>query len=726
MADTSAVEMWTIVDVNTTPDKNGSANQDSAEHEAAKRMEETGSPTLINHEETQESLDTISAIPGFSNSGNSLVFNTKYKDPATNVIANVTSVGDLREKVTLSWKDINVFVPQPRASLCRRLCCGEKEDEPRIKQILFDVSGKIEAGSLLAVMGSSGAGKSTLMNVLAHRNIAQVQVTGTVKVNGQPIGIGINALSAYIQQEDLFIGSLTVREHLTFQAALRMDKHTPKERRKERVEEVLTELGLMKCADTVIGIPGRLRGISGGEKKRLAFASEVLTNPPLLFADEPTSGLDAFMAQSLISSLQRLAARGHTIMCTIHQPSSEVYAMFDSILLLAEGRTAYMGSTAEAITYFESLGYPCPVNFNPADYFVHTLAIVPGEEERCKDRVKEICDAYRERAAEEAKEEHGYNREDSFKADDVYFEKRSPYKASWCRQLGAVLWRSWITNNRDIIIFRIRLFQAIITGLIAGLIYLQIPYDQDGIQNIGGVYFFLVTSTSFSSLQGVIFVFPVELPVFLREHKNGMYRTDVYYLAKTLSEIPIFIITPLLLITISYWMIGLRDDFLRFLVCYGIVVLVTNVAVSFGYIVSTIAPTITAATSLGPPLMLPLLIFGGFFLKNTTVPVYFVWLKYISWFMYGFEALIINQWKDFGPIDCALNTTAVPFSAMGNGSSGGMGDEAFCIPNGNAAIKFLGFKEDNMLFDIYCLIALMVGFRFISFLFLLRRAYKEQ
>ncbi|XP_020625263.1 protein white-like [Orbicella faveolata] len=108
-----------------------------------------------------------------------------------------------------------------------------------------------------------------------------------------------------------------------------MDKHTPKERRNERIEEVILELGLKKCADTVIGIPGRLRGISGGEKKRLAFASEVLTNPPLLFADEPTSGLDAFMAQSLIASLQRLAASGRTIMCTIHQPSSEVYAMFD-------------------------------------------------------------------------------------------------------------------------------------------------------------------------------------------------------------------------------------------------------------------------------------------------------------------------------------------------------------------------------------------------------------
>ncbi|CAH3142936.1 unnamed protein product [Porites evermanni] len=734
MADEVDLEMWTVVDVNAPPPENNPpVNQDTSEEPAVEktRMEDSGSPSLIEHEESVETFSPPSAvIPGATGGSNGVVFNTKYEGPGTNVIANVTSVGDLREKVTLSWKNINVFVPQPRPSICKRLCCGDNDDEPRIKQILFDVNGKIEAGSLLAVMGASGAGKSTLMNVLAHRNIAQIQVTGTVEVNGHPIGLEINSLSAYIQQEDLFIGSLTVKEHLTFQALLRMDKHTPKKKRMERVEEVMLELGLKKCADTVIGIPGRLRGISGGEKKRLAFASEVLTNPLVLFADEPTSGLDSYMAQSLIGSLQRLAASGRTIMCTIHQPSSEVYAMFDSVLFLAEGRTAYMGTTAEAVPHFERLGYPCPMNYNPADYFVQTLAIVPGEEEQCRDRVKEICDAYSEVEAERSKEESGYKsgdrgieRQDSFQAD-VLFKKRSPYKASWCRQLMALLWRSWIVNKRDVIVFRIRVMQAVITGLIAGLIYLQIPYDQDGIQNISGVYFFLVTSASFTSLQGVIFVFPVELPVFLREHKNGMYRTDVYYLAKTLAEIPVFLISPLFLITISYWMIGLRGEFLHFLVCYGIMCLVTNVAVSFGYIISTIAPTITAATSLGPPLMLPLLIFGGFFLKNTTVPVYFIWLKYISWFMYGFEALIINQWKGYGSIPCTTETTIAPTLSPANSTSAGNG--AFCIPNGDAAIAFQGFDADNLLFDVYIMIALMIGFRIISFLFLLIRAYREQ
>ncbi|XP_067022118.1 protein white-like [Acropora muricata] len=717
MADEVNLEMWTVANGAGTAGNNDSANdkstsQDLEANEEKKKMAESGSSSLVNHEETIENFNSPDAtVPGKVGSGG-LYFPTKYDGAGSPVIANVTSVEDLKEKVTLSWRNINVFVPQPGPSLCKRLCGEQKDDEPRVRQILFDVNGKIESGTLLAVMGSSGAGKSTLMNVLAHRNIGQIQVAGTVAVNGHAMGIDINSLSAYVQQEDLFIGSLTVREHLTFQAALRMEKHTPEKRRKERIEEVMLELGLNKCADTVIGIPGRLRGISGGEKKRLSFASEVLTNPPLLFADEPTSGLDSFMAQSVITSLQRLASSGHTIMCTIHQPSSEVYAMFDSILLLAEGRTAYMGTTTEALPYFQRLGYECPTNYNPADYFVQTLAIVPGDEERCRERVKEICDVHSGLEAEAIKSESGYSShaQDSLGADRIVYKRRSPYKASWCRQLRAVLWRSWISNNRDAVVFRIRVFQAIVTALIAGLIYLQIPYDQDGIQNIGGVYFFLVTSASFSNLQGVLFVFPIELPVFLREHKNGMYRSDVYYLAKTLAEVPVFILSPLLLVSISYWMIGLRAEFLRFLVCYGIMFLVANVAVSYGYVISTLAPTVTAATSLGPPLMLPLLIFGGFFLKTTSVPVYFVWLKYVSWFMYGFEALIINQWKDYGPIACGNNNSTT----------------TRCVPNGDEAIKFLGFKEDNMLLDIYCLLALLVGFRIISFLFLLRRAYKEQ
>lgn len=180
-----------------------------------------------------------------------------------------------------------------------------------------------------------------------------MRITGDLCVNGHSIQPdSLTSQSAYVQQDDLFIGLLTVREQLVFQAMLRMDRHISTEHRLARVEEVLMELGLVKCANTKIGVPGRIKGISGGEMKRLAFACEVLTNPPLMFCDEPTSGLDSFMAQAVVAVMKNMAGRGKSIIATIHQPSSEVYAMFDRVLLMAEGRVAFLGDVDAAYQFF--------------------------------------------------------------------------------------------------------------------------------------------------------------------------------------------------------------------------------------------------------------------------------------------------------------------------------------------------------------------------------------
>lgn len=222
-----------------------------------------------------------------------------------------------------------------------------------------------------------------------------MSVKGIVRINGQPADVNtITALSAYVQQQDLFIGTLTVREHLVFQAQVRMDQSLSKKARMSRVEQVLVELGLAKCQNTTIGWPGTVKGISGGEMKRLAFASEVLTNPSIMFCDEPTSGLDSFMAQNVVSVLRDMAAQGRTIVCTIHQPSSEVFAMFDHLLLMADGRVAYLGKNQDAVGFFSGLGLNCPVNYNPADFFIQELAVVPGRENECKAKLNVSTNLY--------------------------------------------------------------------------------------------------------------------------------------------------------------------------------------------------------------------------------------------------------------------------------------------------------------------------------------------
>ena len=157
---------------------------------------------------------------------------------------------------------------------------------------------------------------------------------------------------------------------------LRLDKSVSKADKLKRVEEALNDLNLKKCENTLIGDPTvGVKGISGGERRRLAFASEIITNPALLFCDEPTSGLDSFMAMSIVESMRDLAKMGKTIICTIHQPSSEIFNSFDGLYLMAEGRLAYSGSLNSAIEFFATQGHQCPPKYNPADFYINKVMI---------------------------------------------------------------------------------------------------------------------------------------------------------------------------------------------------------------------------------------------------------------------------------------------------------------------------------------------------------------
>ncbi|RNA30832.1 ABC subfamily ABCG [Brachionus plicatilis] len=249
------------------------------------------------------------------------------------------------------------------------------------------VSGIAQSNEILAIMGASGAGKTSLLNALNFRNNQSLNVYGEIKVNGQLIRSQneLSSISGYVQQNDLFIESLT--------AMLRMDKSISKEKRFKRIEEVIHDLNLKKCQNFAVDIQGK-KGVSGGEKRRLAFACEILTDPLILFCDEPTSGLDSFIALSVIECMKSLAKQGRTIICTIHQPSSEIFELFDRLCLVSDGKLAFNGPINKCNQFFESQGYQVPVNYNPAEFYVKTLAFVPSDKENSLDKLKKICDGY--------------------------------------------------------------------------------------------------------------------------------------------------------------------------------------------------------------------------------------------------------------------------------------------------------------------------------------------
>src|SRR5271169_3653163 len=219
-----------------------------------------------------------------------------------------------------------------------------------------------------------GSGKSSLLNILCRRLhgslTARYRYSGELLFNNTvPSDSVIRALTSYVVQDDTsLLPSLTVRETLHFAAIIRLPPHMSKAHKIARAEEVLSQLGLNHCADTLIGSEF-VKGISGGEKRRVSIAVQILTDPKILMLDEPSSGLDANTAHGVMELLQGLAKEGRTIICTIHQSRSDLFPLFGNLLLLANGgRVIYSGKGENMMQYFQDIGYPCPTFANPA-YF---------------------------------------------------------------------------------------------------------------------------------------------------------------------------------------------------------------------------------------------------------------------------------------------------------------------------------------------------------------------
>ena len=365
-----------------------------------------------------------------------------------------------RSQVVLGWEDINVFVHKETGFFDRCLKRGRANIEFVVNQILSGVNGEIPSKSLVAIVGPRGAGKTTLLNVLAHRKIEQLEVTGTVYVREEPVGINIREVSAYVEDNDLFVGSLTVREHLIFQALLRMGSDASREDKRSRVETVMEEFGLKEWENVQIGSSESQNRIPPGTMKSLSIASELLSIQKfILFADDPLSGLDSISSLLLVETLQRLANNGFTILCTLDQPSSDVYALFNKTILLAEGQVTYLGPSNEAVSYFGSIGFPCPVNYNPADFFIRTLTVNPTEYEKSLERIKYVIEKYRDIEIR-PRARSALGPIESFDDPD---KRTTLFHAGRFRQFLVVLWRSFITVKRDKNALFLRIIQAVVS-----------------------------------------------------------------------------------------------------------------------------------------------------------------------------------------------------------------------------------------------------------------------
>eukprot|EP00668_Euglena_longa_P010990 GGOE01013334.1.p1 GENE.GGOE01013334.1~~GGOE01013334.1.p1 ORF type:complete len:710 (-),score=241.62 GGOE01013334.1:918-2837(-) len=504
--------------------------------------------------------------------------------------------------------------------------------------ILQDINTHVRPGELVAIMGSSGSGKTTTLNVMACRI---KPTSGELYLSGQ-LASGIKEVHrriAYVMQDDILMVSLTVKESLKFAASLKLS-HLGKAEREERITTVLEELGLSHVQNTIVGNTNQ-RGISGGERKRTAIAVELLSRPAILFLDEPTSGLDSFTAESVVNTCKTLANHGHTVVATIHQPNSDIFRMFNKVMFLAKGQVVYNGPGANTIRYFQELGYDCPQYTNPADYIMKLLRLDVGKD---GDTVADL------------RKDLGDKRSDEFIAEwrlreAEYLTPMDPPSeldptlpvANWRMQLRALFWRSFLNMARNKMLFRVRLGQAVFFGVFVGCIFLRLGFDQAAYQARLGAIFFTLMNQTMPSLMGIVHTFPAEKAVLNREHANGMYGIFPYYFSKFSSELPFQILLPVIFSSIFYWLVNLNPGVGQFFIFMGIIILLNMTASSLGIWISALAPSISVALALSPAVMLPLVLFAGYFSPGSAMPDWCAWMKYVTFYYYAFGAAVKNE-----------------------------------------------------------------------------------
>ncbi|XP_025920614.1 ATP-binding cassette sub-family G member 2 isoform X3 [Apteryx rowi] len=419
------------------------------------------------------------------------------------------------------------------------LCCKKTVD----KEVLRDINGIMRPG-LNAILGPTGSGKSSLLDILAARK-DPYGLSGDILINGAPQPANFKCTSGYVVQDDVVMGTLTVRENFQFSAALRLPKSVKEQEKNERVNQIIKELGLNKVADSKVGTQF-IRGVSGGERKRTNIGMELITDPAILFLDEPTTGLDASTANAVLLLLKRMAKQGKTIIFSIHQPRYSIFRLFDNLTLLAAGRMLYHGPAQNAIEYFRSVGYECEAYNNPADFF---LDIINGDstavamskiaEANAAENTEEHIDCDKT-LAEKLAEQYSsstYYQETKAILENISLGNKKKTKAifrqityanSFCHQLKWVSRRTFknLIGNPQASIAQ--LCVTAFLGLIVGAIFFGVKDDYTGLQNRVGALFFLTTNQCFSSISAIE-LFVVEKKIFMFEtNSRSLLYNDVY------------------------------------------------------------------------------------------------------------------------------------------------------------------------------------------------------
>lgn len=606
-------------------------------------------------------------------------------------------------RVTLKFEDVGYKIKLNSKTAWWNI---STERNPVERTILHGITGIVCPGEILAMLGPSGSGKTTLLSAMGGR--LEGKVSGSILFNGQRLGKSMKRRTGFVTQDDVLYPHLTVRETLIYAALLRLPRHLSNQDKREYADAIIAELGLTRCRNTIIGGP-LLRGVSGGERKRVSIGHEMLTNPSLLFLDEPTSGLDSTTAQRIIFTLQSLARGGRTIVTTIHQPSSRLYYMFNKIILLTEGNAIYYGEASAAMDYFSSIGFSPSVSMNPADFMLDLAnGIAPDarpvyinieqaelqsrmEMETQKNVKQSLIAEYKRSLYGKLKAIVNSNDNcvmEENKRKGLTGEKEDYWTSSWWQQFLVLLKRS-LKERRYESFGGLRIFQVLTVSILAGLLWWQSTTSQ--LQDQVGLLFFFSIFWGFFPLFNAIFTFPQENSMLIKERSSGMYRLSSYFVARTAGDLPMELILPTIFIIIAYWMGGLKPDAMSFILT--LLVILYNVLVSqgVGLALGAALMEVKQATTLASVTMLTFLLAGGYYIQK--IPAFIAWIKYISFSYYCYKLLLSVQYKEDETFDC--------------------GGRRICRVSEYPSIKAVGLGIQAI--DLIALGIMLVGYRLLAY-----------
>jgi len=586
-------------------------------------------------------------------------------------------------------------------------------------KILDNVWGTVQSGEVCCIMGSSGAGKSSLLNVLAGRSSTggNVKVAGNIQVNGKPIDpVTFCRNVAYVMQDDALMATATPREAFEFSAMMRLPQDTPRDVIKKLVDKTVEDLALQSCADTMIGGP-MIKGISGGQRKRTSVGVEIITKPSLLFLDEPTSGLDSFSAYNCIQLLKRLAAENTTVLCTIHQPASEVFFLFDRCIFMKSGRIFFQGPTAEIVDHFDKRGFPCPKNYNPSDFIMQLSQIESTESCEAKGLFMDqpadfqhsgatwvvsqavVVDSSADAAADSTSGVSVTQVASPESAEAVFIPQVG---AGFMKQLMWLSWRETQSITRDVAALVGRFGVTIFLNLLFGLIFYNAGGGDDSDRtnfnsHFGAVTMILIASM-FGAAQPVMLLFPFERPMFMREYSTGTYSASAYFVSKTLMELPLTLAQSCCQWLLVYFLCNFQGNGgYLILISWALGAASASVACALGCAV----PDVKSVQEMAPLLFVPQLLFAGFFIQTSQIPVFLRWAQYLCGIKYAMNLTLLTEFNKANP-SC----------------SGGAAQACKTVISSN------DIEEDKWWAYILILCGLFVFFRVVAMIILTQKAKK--